>query len=180
MGGRFLVLLIKLTGAVMILVSGSFIGWIIGSSYQKRVKELEELEMGINIFNTEISYKQSFMAEALMGTAATFKSPLANLFRETAYELEKGNNKVFYEIWHERLLINYRNNSLLEEDIEILDSWGRQLGSSSLDNQNNINQLILKRLRQQKIQAEKEAAKKVKLVRYAGVLISLMIIILFY
>lgn len=173
-------MLIKLTGAVMILVSGSSIGWIIGSSYQKRVKELEELEMGINIFNTEIIYKQSFMAEALLGAATAFKSPLSNLFRDTACELEKGNNKVFYEIWHEKLLINYRNNNLLEEDVEILDSWARQLGNSNLDNQNNINQLILKRIRQQKVQAEEAAAKKVKLVRYAGVLISLMIIILFY
>ena len=56
---------IKVFGAVLILISGSAIGWIIASQYIKRVNQLKQLQSGINLFNAEIGYTQTLLPKSL-------------------------------------------------------------------------------------------------------------------
>ena len=48
--------MVKFTGACLILISGSSIGWILASVYLNRERELKELQVAFNILNTEMSY----------------------------------------------------------------------------------------------------------------------------
>lgn len=171
---------IKIFGALLILTSGSSIGWIIGTQYLNRVKELRELQLAINIFDTEISYGQTILPEALKFTASSLNSSLSHLFEEAAEDLSKSGGRTFSEIWHDKLKQNFHTNCLLKEDIQILEEWGQQIGNSSLTNQSKANRLTIKRLEHAEQRAQEIADKRVKLVRYSGVLVSLMVIILFY
>lgn len=172
--------MIKLFGALLILISGSSIGWILGSIYNNRVKELKELQLALSIFDTEISYGRTLLPEALKKSVDTLSSPLSRIFMEASEELNKANNHNFYDIWQEKINKNIKNSYLNREDFEILLNWGRQIGNSTLDDQLKINKQAVKRLEQHEEIARKIASKRVKPVRYAGVLISLMVIILFY
>ncbi|MFW6035249.1 MAG: hypothetical protein ACOCRZ_03230 [Halothermotrichaceae bacterium] len=173
-------MIIKLTGALLILISGSSIGWIIGTSYLNRVRDLKELQTAINIFNTEISYGQTLLPEALEKAAAVINSNLGELLLQAAGSLKKSRGKTFADIWTKKIN-NYSCYATLDdEDIKILKNWGNQIGKSSLAEQRKINKLTAKRLEQQEDQAQKRASTRVKLVRYAGVLLSLLVIILFY
>ncbi len=171
---------IKILGALMILISGSSIGWIIGSRYLNRVEELRRLQTAISMVDTEISYGQTVLAKALQHAAAPLDQSLATLFVKAAQALEESCGATFAEMWEKELSDYQHNLFLIKEDILVLKEWGSQLGNSSLINQNKINLLTIKRLEQLEINARKIAESRVRLVRYAGVLISLMLIILFY
>ena len=171
---------IKVFGAVLILISGSAIGWIIASQYIKRVNQLKQLQSGINLFNAEIGYTQTLLPKALQEIADNLDYPISKLFYETAHKLSEKKGKTFTEIWEERLESNFKINSLLKSDIKILREWGQQIGDSGLEEQKNINELTLKKLEEMQKRAQRKAQKRVKLTRYAGVLLSLLVIILFY
>ena len=172
--------MIKLFGALLILISGSSIGWIFGSIYINRVRELKELQLSLNIMDTEISYGRTLLPEALKAAADVLSSPLSNIFTEAAGMLNKSKSSNFYEIWEKTIKNNYKKSYLTREDFEIVLNWGRQIGTSTLENQIKINKLTIKRLEQHEDIAREIAARRVKPVRYAGVLLSLMVIILFY
>lgn len=171
---------IKLFGALLILSSGSSIGWIMANMYSSRVKELKELQLALSILETEISYGRTILPEALKQTAAILSQSLADLFYKTGEELKDSKKQSFDEIWLNRIEKYKSKSYLLKEDLEILKNWGHQLGCSDLENQINVNQLAIKRLEQHEKIASEIARKKVKVLRYAGVLISLMLIIIFY
>ncbi|MFP4661885.1 MAG: hypothetical protein ACLFPF_06840 [Halanaerobiales bacterium] len=172
--------MIKLFGALLILISGSSIGWIYGSIYLNRIRELEELQLAISILDTEISYGRTLLPGAIRTALDVLGPPLNCIFSDAADRLEKSREYNFNELWQE-ILEEYRNKCYLsDDDYEILANWGRQIGTSTLDDQNRINQLTIKRLEQNESIAREIARRKVKPVRYAGVLISLMVIILFY
>lgn len=171
---------IKLIGASMILVSGSSVGWLIGSTYLNRIRELKDLQVAINVFDTEISYGQVLLPEALKTASKILSGPNSRLFYEAAKELESSGGQTFAEIWSSKTAEYYQWNNLLKEDMEILLNWGRQIGTSTLPEQIKINQKTLQRLEQHEQFAREIADKRVKLVRYAGILVSLLVIILFY
>ena len=171
---------VKILGAVLILISGSSVGWLLGSSYINRVREIKELQLAINIIDSEINYGQVLLPDALRTASNILRGSTAILFLEASIELENSGGEVFAEIWSQKLKKYYHRNNLLSEDINILSNWGQQLGVSSLREQENINKKILRHLEQQEESAREISRRRVKLVRYAGVLLSLLVIILFY
>ena len=171
---------LQLLGALLILLSGSFLGWIIALQYLERIKQLKELQSAIDLFNSEIRYTQPILHQALARTAKKLDKPISILFLEAAESLSQKKGHTFNDIWQQKLNNNFKNNYLLKQDKDILQEWGQQIGSSDLEGQRNINKLTLKKLEKLIEQAEVEAEKKVKLIRYSGFLISLTIIILLY
>lgn len=171
---------IKLVGAFLILISGSSIGWIISSQYLYRVKILRELQLAISIFDNEVSYGQTLLADAFQVISKGVDYPISELFKVAGQKLDQLEGRSFPEIWNYLLKNNIYTGSLVNEDLKILKDWGQQIGSSSLENQNKINELTIKRLEQAEKKAQKVAEKRVKITRYSGVLISLLVIIIFY
>lgn len=172
--------MIKIIGALLILLSGSSIGWIISGIYLNRVRELRELQLAFNVINTEISYEKTILSGALIKAAESLSSSLRDIFLEAARSLTLRIGKGFQEIWEETIEKYKEELSLNMEDLVILKNWGLQIGVSALENQINLNKLIIKRLELQEKGALELASKRVKIARYTGVLISLMLIILFY
>ncbi|NLJ83404.1 MAG: hypothetical protein GX336_00665 [Halanaerobiaceae bacterium] len=172
--------MVKLTGACLILISGTSIGWIIASIYLNRERELKELQLAFNILNTEMSYGKNLLADVLENAADALRTPLSSIFSRAVEELKNSRERGFAELWQE-LVEGYGKQSFLSrEDLEILINWGKQIGTSSLADQVKLNQYTLKRLEQQEEEAREIARQRVKPIRYAGVLLSLLLIILFY
>ena len=167
-------------GALLILISGSFIGWIIASQYLKRIKQLKQVRTAINLFDAEISYNQSVLHEVLYKIADNLNYPISHLFSNSAEKLSQKKGRLFNDIWKKELNNNFKKNCLKKEDKKILNEWGMQIGNSNLDGQKKINKLTQKKIDKSLSQARNEAEKKVKLIRYSGILISLVIIILLY
>ncbi|MFW6021906.1 MAG: hypothetical protein ACOCQW_00085 [Halanaerobiaceae bacterium] len=171
--------MIKMIGSLLILISGSSIGWILANKYLQRIQELKELQLAFNILSSEIAYGRTLLPRALKLTGGTISYPLAGIFENAGSELKKSRTGNFAELW-ENIIKTYMSKSYLKsEDIDILLNWGCQVGSSDLENQINIINITIKRLQQNEKLAKEAAEKRVKPMRYAGVLLSLMVIILF-
>ena len=159
--------MVKLTGACLILISGTSIGWIIASIYLNRERELKELQLAFNILNTEMSYGKNLLADVLENAADALRTPLSSIFSRAVEELKNSRERGFAELWQE-LVEGYGKQSFLSrEDLEIL-IIGKQIGTSSLADQVKLNQYTLKRLEQQEEEAREIARQRVKPIRYAG------------
>ena len=170
--------LLKILGSLIIITTSSLIGYIYGSSYSKRVRNLIYLRNCIQLLETEIMYSSTPIPEALK-----------NVFR-------KGNKEVsfiFMEI-NEHLLSD-RSNSLEDsfqvvcnrykaqlnfslEDIEVITSLGNTLGKSDKLHQQKYFKLIVTQLEGQQIDAEEKKKKNEKMYKSLGLLGGLALVIL--
>ncbi|ACL69375.1 stage III sporulation protein AB [Halothermothrix orenii] len=173
-------MLVKLIGSLLILISGSSLGWLIGFHYLKRIKELKELQVAINIFDTEISYGRTLLPEALEVVSESTHGSISNIYMQLATGLKKDRDKRFRDIFKEILSRYEEEVSLTPADIKILIEWSQQIGVTSLEGQRKANKMAIKRLEQVEKRAQDLADKRVKLSRYAGVLLSLLVIIALY
>jgi stage III sporulation protein AB len=172
--------IVKLVGASLIMLSGSLIGWIFSIYYTNRVKELEDLKTGLILLENEINFNHTKLAYALQLTGKAVKPPISSLFLKAAEKLDKEKGKEFILIWQEVIQLEKNNTSLSKDDYDLICEWGRQIDSTSLNEQSNIHQASINKLEVAIENASKTADKKVKLSRYTGTLLSLLIIILFY
>lgn len=170
----------KFLGAVLILISGSMIGWVMASTYGKRVKNLKNLQTGINMFNAEIEYTRTALPRALSKTAKKCRPPVADFFAEAGKQLQEDRERLFFPVWRSILKNKGADSCLKSEEIQVLLEWSRQISGTTLKICNQANKITVERLKEIEERARIEAGKKVKLLRYGGVLISLLIIILFY
>ncbi|MFW5998222.1 MAG: hypothetical protein ACOC1O_02345 [bacterium] len=170
----------KIIGIILILSSGTLIGWYISLQYIKRIKQLNELQLAINFLDAEISFNQTLLKDALEKVATRINYPLSEIFNNSARELSLKKGISFNIIWDKEVNKNFEINSLREEDKQILLEWGHKLGTTGVEKQEKINKLISKKLELEQKNAREQADKRVKLSRYTGVLLSLLIIILFY
>jgi len=167
---------IKLCGILLILISGTGIGYAIAGVYTHRVNYLQELHLAINLINTEIVYKQTVLSEALKKSSCEVGPPVSDIMHKAATCLQNKKDSLFAPLWRDLLL----NSKLHPDDKKIMNEWGKMVGSTQLAEQEKNNKLTMKKLVIARERAEKIADKKVKLARYSGVLISFLIIILCY
>ena len=172
--------IVKLVGAALIIISGTLLGWIFSFFYTNRVKELENLKTAFIFLKNEINLNHTRLSRSLMLAGGKVKKPISILFLKAAEKLNGDPGREFKEIWNNVLESLQNSTNLLEEDFEILLEWGSEVESTSLEGQLNIHQATINKLEINLENARDIADKKVKLSRYTGTLLSLLIIILFY
>lgn len=171
---------IKIIGSILVLISGTLTGWYISLQYINRIKQLNQLQAAINFLDAEIGFTQTVLEDALKKTAKNIDYPISRIFYQASHRLSLKEGVSFKKIWIEEVEKNHRINSLTTADKQILIEWGQKIGTTGVEKQEKINQMVLKKLNQMQKKAQKNADKKVKFTRYSGILISLLIIILFY
>ncbi|MFW5787217.1 MAG: hypothetical protein ACOC4G_02395 [Bacillota bacterium] len=172
--------IIKICGALMILFSGTMIGWLISLRYKNRVSELRGLQLAVKIIDTEIRYKQEKFADAIYNACQNIKYPLSEIFMEISQELNKEKQGEFEALWTGIWQERQEQTNLKKSDIKIILDWGLQITSTPLAEMDSVSKNTLFRLDEAISCAGEKAEKMVKLSRYTGVLLSLLIIILFY
>ena len=141
---------------------------------------MENLKTALTLLENEIKFNHTRLSYSLKLSAKAVKPPISTIFLKSGEELEKEPGKEFITIWQEVIEAERDNTSLIKEDFELLREWASKIELTSLDGQTNIHQASINKLEVTIENARKAADKKVKLSRYTGTLLSLLIIILFY
>lgn len=171
-------ILIKIIGAFLIILSTTLIGFYYGKSYSNRLNNLIYLEQCIKILETEIVYAAVPLPEALTNVYYKGNKKISFIFEEIRNHLlknKKGDvyNSFFHVVNSIKDKINFK-----EEDVELMLSLGRMLGSSDREDQEKNFRLVLNQILILEKEAKLARDKNEKMFKNLGVLTGIAIVII--
>ena len=156
---------------LFVMISG--IGIIISDKYKKRVIDLKEMQMALNMFETKMKFTYEPIPSIFMQIAQNTKPNISRIFEQSAKKMK---NLSAGDAWTQS--INESKNYLKEEDKQILTSMNRLLGKTSIEGQISEIKLTSNFLNHQIKKAEEEEQKNKKMYKTLGVTLGLAIVII--
>lgn len=170
-------ILLKISGSILILLSTSLLGYLYGSSYRDRVNNLVLLENCIRILETEIIYGANPLPEALINVYRKGNSKVSFVFKEISDQLVL-NKRTVLECFQSIENILKEKLKFNDEDIEMFFSLGRTIGVSNRVDQEKNFKLLLVQIETLETEARESRDKNEKLYKSLGILLGLVIVII--
>lgn len=172
--------MIKMMGAVLLVVSTTGIGLWKANFYAARSKELEDLISALQLLETEISYSVAPLPDALQRIGFRIAGRVGLFLQNAGTELLRGDGRSAGEIFTEQLERSRTMIHLREQDLEILRTFGHTLGNSDRSDQLKHIRLAHSRLAAEAQNARDEKERLGKMWRYLGALTGLAGVIIMY
>lgn len=170
----------KFVGALIIILGGGAVGFLLSKNYLGRLRELKLFLMSLQMLETEIIYTATPLAEAFLKISQMGEKEVKSFFAKVAYNLEKSNGQTAFEAWQKSLKEYYVFSFLKKGDIFILKNLGKALGMSDRQDQTKHLGLAREQLKMEVQKAEEEACKNVKICNYMGFLGGIALVLLIY
>ncbi len=171
--------MIKFFGACLVLFATTALGHKLAEKYRLRPKQLQELELLLEMAASEINYTAS---------------PLPEIMEKLGHRFSKSTGKLFSNV--NRVMVNSeytpeeafrkaedqckQDLALSEEDWDLLRNLYLNLGKSDIDDQLKHIELCLAHLRNHFKTAQEERKKNERMWRYLGILTGLLLIVLLW
>lgn len=172
-------MIVKLAGAIMVLMSGILSGHYYVERIRFRISDLKEIQKILILMQGKIDYLETTIIEISKEFAekdGTFKE----FFVYMHDNMVSGDKRPFYDIWEnavdECLLYSHLNN----EDKSWLKKMGGMLSDSRLNSQLSALSLNIDILDRKIIDLQKESSSRIKLCYSLGIALSFMIIIVLF
>jgi stage III sporulation protein AB len=170
--------MIKIIGCIVILIASSGFGYIAGSRFKYRVKELRLLMVSLQMLETEMTYTNTPLPEAFESVYLKSSTPINFIFKKVSQSLKNHTFSTVGEAFEKALLDCKDIMALSTEDIDILKSFGHTLGSSDIDGQIKSFKMVLKQLETQEAKAEEDRSKNEKMYKNLGFLAGIAVSVL--
>ena len=172
--------MIKIIGAIMIIASTSFIGFLKALTYKNRLVELYEFQKGIELFETEVRFTKSPLSEAFNKIADNLSGEVSKIFKKFSISYISSDGQTASVIWNETILNNINNLNLTNDDLNIIRDFGVCLGTLDAEGQINSISSVVSRIESQIETVRGFCNKNAKLYQslgvYSGILISVLLI----
>lgn len=170
--------MLKILGAMLIIMSTSAMGYLYSFGYRERVRQLRELQFSLNSLSSEILYASNPLWIAFSNVSKVCTSPFKELFLKISENLKNRSTETLVEAFN--LAYNeYKEEFYLEkEDIELLNTFIQGLSSNDTEGHKKNFNIAIKKLESIEKDAEDKRQKNEKLYNYLGVLSGLLIVIL--
>lgn len=172
--------MLKLIGAVLVLVSASMVGWQISGSYARRPLQIRALLVALQMLETEIVYGMTPLSRAFVKVGKRVDAVVGKLFLLAAEMLETERAQSAEEALHLAMERQWPHTSLRKQEKEVLASLGLVLGSSDREDQEKHLRLAVTHLRGLEEEARLEQAKYEKMYKSLGFLGGLLVVILMF
>jgi stage III sporulation protein AB len=168
--------LFKIIGSLIVLLSSSFIGFILSRDCIKRPQHLRSMQSLLQMFENQITYLSDVLAEVFdrIGRAG---GETGIFFLTTVELLKKGQASNASEAWEKAVKKCIRMTALNKEDEQVLLSFGRSLGNTDLEGQLKNIRLTLGQLAIQERKAEESRKKNETMYRSLGILGGMAVVI---
>lgn len=170
--------LLKLTGALLIIVSTTLLGFSLALKERERLKEMVYLQMAFQMLSSEISYTALPLPAAFTGIGEKIKEPVSLLFVKAAREMGKYRGDSMEEIWREAVEDFFPRSSLKERDKQVILSASSFLGISDKDHQEEQLKLLMRQLKEREKEIRTSLERSERMCKYLGVMGGLMLVIL--
>lgn len=172
--------MLKLLGAMMIMLSATLFGFYQAQRFSRRPRQISDLIRSLQRLETEMTYGLTPLPQALLQVAQACPQPVSHLFRYTAEQLKVAAGRTVQHIWQQAIAEHWQYTVLKTGEQEILSQLGSTLGlSDSADQVKHI------RLAVQQLQGELETAVEERkryegMWRSLGLLMGALVVILMY
>ncbi len=169
--------LIKLFGALLILMATTWTGFEAAKRLSERPRQLRQLKVALQSLEAEIMYSHAPLFDACTNISKQIQKPLSWFFEEFAKRLKTGEHTV-RNAWHESLTEVLRFTAFKKGEIEVLQQFGETLGQHDRASQQKHILLTLTHLEREENDAREKQMKYEKMIKSLGFLTGLLLIIL--
>ncbi|MCP8967060.1 stage III sporulation protein SpoIIIAB [Ectobacillus ponti] len=169
--------MIKLMGAVLIVIATTWVGFQLAKRYSERPRQLRLLKSALQSLEAEIMYGHTPLRDAAQRLAKQMPKPLCWFFETFEAELCKG-EKTVREAWNDSLVQVWKLTALKKTELEILQQFGETLGQHDRDSQQKHIRLCITHLEREEGEAKDAQLQYERMMRSLGVLTGLLIVIL--
>lgn len=171
--------MIKLIGAIIIIVATTWTGFEAARNFSDRPKQLRALRSALQSLEAEIMYSHTPLHEAARRLADQLANPLANFFKTFASRLTNTETTV-KDAWETSLQEIWKLTALKKGEFEIMRQFGETLGRHDRLSQQKHILLTLSHLEREEADAINAQAKYEKMLKSLGFLSGLLLIILLF
>lgn len=170
-------MLFKIMGSLIVILSCSFLGFILSRDCSRRPQQLRELQTLLQMFENQISYLSDVLTEAFERISRVGNSEAALIFGSAAEILKNDSSRSAASAWEQAVRQCIRRTALNREDEEVLVEFGRLLGSTDLEGQIKNIRLTMEALHLQENKAEESRNKNETMYKSLGILGGIAVVI---
>lgn len=168
-------LVIKYFSITFIVIISTIVGILYSNKYEKRLKELEDIKRGLNIFKTKIGFTYEPIPEVFTQIEKQLNSSIGKMFLVASKNMEKDDAG---KSWENAVREEKVHTNLDKRDIEVILGLSKMLGQTDLDGQINNIDLTCSLIDNQIAEARISKNKNEKMYKTLGTTIGLAIAII--
>jgi stage III sporulation protein AB len=172
--------MVKIIGALMILITGTLFGFYQASQYVNRPKQIRQLIQAIQRLETEINYGFTPLPEALERISKSIPEPVSSIYRHASEEIRINNGKTTMDAWESVVKDSWKNTSMKVEEMDIMLQLGTTLGISDRRDQIKHIHLAANQLLGEEASAKEDQNRYEKMWKSLGLLGGALVVILMY
>ncbi|MEL3974090.1 stage III sporulation protein SpoIIIAB [Rossellomorea oryzaecorticis] len=169
--------MIKILGAIFILLSTSWAGFEVSKYLTERPRQLRMLKVALQSLEAEITYSHTPLHEATRKISKQLQKPVSWFFENFSKKLTEQEISV-KKAWEDSLEEVWKLTAFKSGEYEILKQFGENLGKHDLVTQQKHIHLALKHLEREETEAVERQRKYEKMTKSLGFLSGLLLIIL--
>jgi stage III sporulation protein AB len=169
--------MIKIVGAIFIILSTTWAGFEISKHLSERPKHLRWFRSALQSLEAEIMYGHTPLHEAARKLSNQLPKPLSIFFSSFANKLLTVETTV-KSAWESSLQEIWKMTSLKQTEYEILNQFGENLGKHDRLTEQKQIILTLTHLEREEVDAREKQQRYEKMVKSLGFLSGLLIVIL--
>lgn len=174
----------RLLGAILVILSTSYIGYEYSKNIQKRIQQLESLRRIVTDLFSDVEYGACTLFESFSRIGAKQDILFQGFLEKVCSGMQNtngytdGSGMPFSVIFAEAITSELCNSALTKEDKNSLEQLGKQLGNNQKKGQLRILHLYLQELEGKLVELEKTKKEKQKMGQMFGVTSGILIVIL--
>ena len=162
---------------LMFFILGTFIilGNLYSRKYDNRLKELEEIDLILNIFKAKVKFTCLGIKDIFEEIYKNNKDNVGRIFKLASTYLDDNDSQM---AWKRAVEEAKESLNFNKEDIEVINTLGKMLGNTDIEGQVSQIELTKQLLKKQIEDAKIEKSKNSKLYKTLGASIGLAIVII--
>lgn len=167
----------KFIGACCIVFATSFLGFDLSNRLTNRTRYLQQLISTLQMMEAEMTYSKKTLQQIFHTLSKKVQGPIGSFYESLEQQLKKRVTN-FYDVWLQEVNTLRTEASLTENDVEVLQQFGRTIGEHSANEQRKQIQLTIYHLQIARDQSQQKQQRYATMLKTIGVLSGLFIVIL--
>lgn len=170
--------MIKLIGAILVLISAYAIGSLLALQVKEQEKWLKDIKTALFLLTGELEYRQVPLPDALSIIGKRHGGKMASFFQTLSEELAKKEGFSLQELWKKEAVTALKDAPLSKGQKEEFSDLGLYFMETDKETRRNSLEFYLKRLEEEIVNLRETGKDKAYLCRTLGMLGGIFLLIL--